>query len=62
MGIKLQQGEEARRKLNVVLYMESSAKDRENVDNLFKEATKQALKATRGPEKVTEHKSLCALF
>lgn len=55
------QGEEARRKLNAVLYMECSAKYRENVDDLFRQAAKQALTATRAPDKVKE-RGLCALF
>ncbi|KAG8012211.1 Rho-related GTP-binding protein RhoF [Nibea albiflora] len=55
------QGEEAKRKLDAVLYMECSAKCRENVDDLFRQAAKQALMATRAPEKV-EERCLCALF
>ncbi|TMS03675.1 Rho-related GTP-binding protein RhoF [Larimichthys crocea] len=55
------QGEEAKRKLNAVLYMECSAKYRENVDDLFRQAAKQALTATRAPDKVKE-RGLCALF
>ncbi|XP_070690345.1 rho-related GTP-binding protein RhoF-like [Pempheris klunzingeri] len=56
------QGEEARRKLRAVLYLECSAKYRENVDDLFREATKQALMATRRPEKASERGSQCALL
>ncbi|XP_051277396.1 rho-related GTP-binding protein RhoF [Dicentrarchus labrax] len=56
------QGEEARRKLNAVLYLECSAKYRENVDDLFREATKRALMATRELEKVRKRRSLCALL
>ncbi|XP_076586419.1 rho-related GTP-binding protein RhoF-like [Chaetodon auriga] len=52
------QGEEARRKLGAMLYLECSAKYRENVDDLFREATKQAFMGTR----VREWGSVCALL
>ncbi|XP_041793441.1 rho-related GTP-binding protein RhoF-like [Chelmon rostratus] len=54
------QGEEARRTLGAVLYLECSAKLRENVDDLFREATKRALLETRVLEEVRERGSLCA--
>ncbi|KAM8760478.1 rho-related GTP-binding protein RhoF-like isoform X1 [Acanthopagrus latus] len=56
------QGEEARRKLDAVLYVECSAKYRENVDDLFREATKRALMETREPEQVRQCVSVCALL
>ncbi|KAL0979497.1 hypothetical protein UPYG_G00185870 [Umbra pygmaea] len=40
------QGEETKRKINAELYMECSAKYKENVDDIFREATKRALGAT----------------
>ncbi|XP_042277825.1 rho-related GTP-binding protein RhoF-like isoform X3 [Thunnus maccoyii] len=55
------QGEEARRKINAVLYLECSAKYKENVKDLFREATKRALAATT-PEKVRERGGVCALL
>lgn len=62
VGIKHWQGEEARRKLDAVLYVECSAKYRENVDDLFREATKRALMETREPEQVRQCVSVCALL
>ncbi|XP_008303998.1 rho-related GTP-binding protein RhoF-like [Stegastes partitus] len=56
------QGEEARRKISAVLYLECSAKCRDNVDDLFREATKQALMATRVQDEVSESGSTCALL
>ncbi|XP_018525184.2 rho-related GTP-binding protein RhoF [Lates calcarifer] len=56
------QGEEARRKIGAVLYLECSAKYKENVDDLFRQATKQALMATREPEEASQQGSLCALL
>ncbi|XP_070819943.1 rho-related GTP-binding protein RhoF-like [Chaetodon trifascialis] len=52
------QGEEARRNLGAVLHLECSAKYRENVDDLFREATKQALMEKRARERG----SVCALL
>ncbi|XP_074494662.1 rho-related GTP-binding protein RhoF-like [Sebastes fasciatus] len=56
------QGEEARRKIKAVLYLECSAKYRDNVDDIFRQATKQALMATRRPQKARERRRLCALL
>ncbi|XP_067087319.1 rho-related GTP-binding protein RhoF-like [Osmerus mordax] len=44
------QGEETKRKINAELYMECSAKCNENVDDIFREATKKALAATNPPK------------
>ncbi|KAJ7994124.1 hypothetical protein DPEC_G00262660 [Dallia pectoralis] len=45
------QGEETKRTINAELYMECSAKNKENVDDIFREATKRALAATRKSSK-----------
>ncbi|XP_029916180.1 rho-related GTP-binding protein RhoF-like [Myripristis murdjan] len=56
------QGEDARRKINAELYLECSAKCRENVEDIFREATKQALLTTRPSENVRDRMCLCALM
>ncbi|XP_071374901.1 rho-related GTP-binding protein RhoF-like [Centroberyx affinis] len=57
------QGEEGRQKINAELYIECSAKLRENVEDIFREAAKRALAATRTrtSEEVRE-RSFCVLF
>ncbi|XP_051806896.1 rho-related GTP-binding protein RhoF-like [Acanthochromis polyacanthus] len=45
--IKYTQGEEAGRKINAAAYLECSARCNENVENVFREAIKQALMAKR---------------
>uniref|UniRef100_A0A667ZRR6 Ras homolog family member F, filopodia associated n=1 Tax=Myripristis murdjan TaxID=586833 RepID=A0A667ZRR6_9TELE len=46
--------QDARRKINAELYLECSAKCRENVEDIFREATKQALLTTRPSENVRD--------
>ncbi|XP_062334488.1 rho-related GTP-binding protein RhoF [Osmerus eperlanus] len=41
------QGDETKRQMNADLYLECSAKYRENVEDIFREATKRALAASR---------------
>ncbi|XP_035591742.1 rho-related GTP-binding protein RhoF-like isoform X2 [Oncorhynchus keta] len=41
------QGEETKRKINADLYLECSAKYKENVEDIFREAIKRAIAATR---------------
>uniref|UniRef100_A0A3Q1F0X7 GTP-binding protein rhoA-like n=1 Tax=Acanthochromis polyacanthus TaxID=80966 RepID=A0A3Q1F0X7_9TELE len=60
--IKYTQGEEARRKINAAAYLECSAKCNENVQNVFREATKQALMATRVKDRVRKSESRCVLL
>lgn len=57
------QGEETKRKINAELYLESSAKNRENVEDIFREATKRALAATRTEERTKRTtRQFCALL
>lgn len=42
-----EQGEETRRHMGADLYLECSAKYQENVEDIFREATKKALAASR---------------
>uniref|UniRef100_A0A3Q1GFZ1 Small monomeric GTPase n=1 Tax=Acanthochromis polyacanthus TaxID=80966 RepID=A0A3Q1GFZ1_9TELE len=60
--IKYTEGEEAGRKINAAAYLECSAKCNENVENVFREATKQALMATRVKDRVRNRESGCALL
>lgn len=56
-------GEETKRKINAELYLESSAKNRENVEDIFREATKRALAATRTEERTKRTtRQFCALL
>uniref|UniRef100_A0A3P8SUV2 Ras homolog family member F, filopodia associated n=1 Tax=Amphiprion percula TaxID=161767 RepID=A0A3P8SUV2_AMPPE len=59
-AIMYTQGEEARRKISAVAYLECSAKCNENVDDVFREATKQALMVKRVKDRVTKSGSPCA--
>ncbi|XP_035812852.2 uncharacterized protein LOC111581376 isoform X4 [Amphiprion ocellaris] len=61
-AIMYTQGEEARRKISAVAYLECSAKCNENVDDVFREATKQALMVKRVKARVTKSGSPCALL
>ncbi|XP_010893397.1 rho-related GTP-binding protein RhoF [Esox lucius] len=56
------QGEETKRKIHAELYMECSAKYKENVDDIFREATKRALAATRTSSKAKRRKGLCNIL
>ncbi|KAM6965659.1 rho-related GTP-binding protein RhoF [Aplochiton taeniatus] len=56
------QGEETKSKIGAELYMECSAKCKENVHDIFREATKRALIATRKTKEVTKREGLCALL
>nr|XP_046203491.1 rho-related GTP-binding protein RhoF-like isoform X2 [Oncorhynchus gorbuscha] len=55
------QGEETKRKNKAELYLECSAKYKENVEDIFREATKQALAATRKSRKAKRN-GFCALL
>ncbi|XP_035812845.2 rho-related GTP-binding protein RhoF-like isoform X2 [Amphiprion ocellaris] len=59
-AIMYTQGEEARRKISAVAYLECSAKCHEKVDDVFREATKQALMVKRVKARVTKSGSPCA--
>ncbi|KAM6975298.1 rho-related GTP-binding protein RhoF [Tautogolabrus adspersus] len=53
------QGEETRQQMNAELYLECSAKHQENVDDIFREATKRTLAFNR---KQRKHKKRCAIL
>lgn len=55
------QGEETRQLMNAELYLECSAKYQENVEDIFREATKKAL-AFRRKQKNHKRKKTCALL
>ncbi|KAF6733280.1 Rho-related GTP-binding protein RhoF [Oryzias melastigma] len=55
------QGERTREEMNATLYLECSAKFQENVDDLFKEATKRAL-AFRRKQRKLKRKKKCVIF
>ncbi|KAK2888320.1 rho-related GTP-binding protein RhoF [Channa argus] len=54
------QGEEAQQHMNAELYLECSAKYKENVEDIFREATKTALAFNRKQKK--RKKKICILF
>ncbi|XP_029939984.1 rho-related GTP-binding protein RhoF [Salarias fasciatus] len=55
------QGEETRQQMNADLYLECSAKYQENVEDIFREATKKAL-AFRRKQKNHKRKKKCVLL
>ncbi|KAM4635181.1 rho-related GTP-binding protein RhoF [Polymixia lowei] len=55
------QGEETRQQINAELYLECSAKYQENVEDIFKEATKKAL-AAKSKAKTCKRKKNCVLL
>lgn len=55
------QGEETRQQINADLYLECSAKYRENVEDIFREATKRAL-AARRKKKQRRKKKTCSIL
>uniref|UniRef100_A0A3P9L5S3 Ras homolog family member F n=1 Tax=Oryzias latipes TaxID=8090 RepID=A0A3P9L5S3_ORYLA len=59
--ISYTQGEQAQKEMNAALYLECSAKFQENVDNLFREATKKALAFNRKQRKL-KRKKKCVIF
>uniref|UniRef100_A0A8C7RZV1 Ras homolog family member F, filopodia associated n=1 Tax=Oncorhynchus mykiss TaxID=8022 RepID=A0A8C7RZV1_ONCMY len=52
-------GEETKKKIKAELYLECSAKYKENVEDIFREATKQALAANKEIQKGKEERILC---
>ncbi|KAL4609614.1 Rho-related GTP-binding protein RhoF-like [Arapaima gigas] len=56
------QGEETRAQINAKLYLECSAKYRENVEDIFLEATKRALAATRRAKHSQKKKRVCTVL
>uniref|UniRef100_A0A4W5JRJ8 Ras homolog family member F, filopodia associated n=1 Tax=Hucho hucho TaxID=62062 RepID=A0A4W5JRJ8_9TELE len=56
------QGEETKRKIKAELYLECSAKYKENVEDIFREATKRALAATKKSRKAKRRNGFCALL
>ncbi|XP_028319083.1 rho-related GTP-binding protein RhoF isoform X2 [Gouania willdenowi] len=59
--ITYSQGEETRQQMNAALYLECSAKYQENVDDIFREATKTAL-AFRRKKQISKRKRRCVLL
>lgn len=55
------QGEQTQKEINAALYLECSAKFQENVDNLFRQATKKALAFNRKQRKL-KRKKKCVIF
>ncbi|MBN3304282.1 rho-related GTP-binding protein RhoF [Amia ocellicauda] len=56
------QGEETKRQINAELYLECSAKYKENVDDIFKEATRTALTAIKRAKHPRKKRSSCAIL
>ncbi|KAI1900747.1 hypothetical protein AGOR_G00053070 [Albula goreensis] len=56
------QGEETKRQINADLYLECSAKYRENVEDIFREATKRALAGIRRARQPRKKSGSCALL
>ncbi|KAG9354700.1 hypothetical protein JZ751_001413 [Albula glossodonta] len=56
------QGEETKRQINADLYLECSAKYRENVEDIFREATKRALAGIRRARQPRKRSGSCALL
>uniref|UniRef100_A0A8C7S3R6 Ras homolog family member F, filopodia associated n=1 Tax=Oncorhynchus mykiss TaxID=8022 RepID=A0A8C7S3R6_ONCMY len=59
LGKETVQGEETKKKIKAELYLECSAKYKENVEDIFREATKQALAANKEIQKGKEERILC---
>ncbi|TSM12574.1 Rho-related GTP-binding protein RhoF [Bagarius yarrelli] len=55
-------GEETQRQMNATLYLECSAKHRENVEDVFKEATKLALEHSRKSRHARKKRRRCHLM
>ncbi|KAB5543703.1 hypothetical protein PHYPO_G00082590 [Pangasianodon hypophthalmus] len=60
--ITYSQGEETQRQMNATLYLECSAKHRENVEDIFKEATKLALDHSRKSKRVRKKWRKCHIM
>ncbi|KAL7846766.1 hypothetical protein SRHO_G00217460 [Serrasalmus rhombeus] len=56
------QGEETQKQMNAELYLECSAKYRENVEDIFKEATKIALASRRKLRKARKKRKICSIM
>ncbi|KAF4081817.1 hypothetical protein AMELA_G00144720 [Ameiurus melas] len=56
------QGEETQRQMNATLYLECSAKHRDNVEDIFKEATKLALDHSRKLRQVRKKRRKCHIM
>ncbi|KAG7480624.1 hypothetical protein MATL_G00058200 [Megalops atlanticus] len=56
------QGEETKRMINAELYLECSAKYRENVEDIFREATKRALAAVRRARHARKKGGSCSIL
>lgn len=56
------QGEETQRQMNAALYLECSAKHRENVEDIFKEATKLALDHSRKSQQARKKRRKCHIM
>ncbi|TNN73771.1 Rho-related GTP-binding protein RhoF [Liparis tanakae] len=60
-AITYTQGEETRQQMNAVLYLECSAKHQENVEDVFREATKRTLAFNR-KQKNYKRKKICVVL
>ncbi|XP_062870786.1 rho-related GTP-binding protein RhoF [Trichomycterus rosablanca] len=60
--ITYRQGEETRKEMNAALYLECSAKYQENVQDIFKEATKLALEHRRRSRQLHRKKKKCSIL
>ncbi|KAG9263413.1 rho-related GTP-binding protein RhoF [Astyanax mexicanus] len=56
------QGEETQKQMNAELYLECSAKYRENVEDIFKEATKLAMTMRRKARKARKKRKPCSIL
>uniref|UniRef100_A0A672JVV0 Rho-related GTP-binding protein RhoF-like n=1 Tax=Sinocyclocheilus grahami TaxID=75366 RepID=A0A672JVV0_SINGR len=56
------QGEEIKKQMNAEIYLECSAKYRENVEDIFREATKQALSARAKARHRRKKKKRCTIL
>lgn len=56
------QGEETQKQMNAALYLECSAKYRENVEDIFKEAAKLALMSRRKARKARKKQKHCSIL
>lgn len=56
------QGEETQKQMNAELYLECSAKYRENVEDIFREAAKLALTSRRKSRKARKKRKPCSIL
>ncbi|CAB1319668.1 unnamed protein product, partial [Coregonus sp. 'balchen'] len=61
-GVPIILGEETKRKIKAELYLECSAKYKENVEDIFRKTTKRALATTRKSRKAKRRNGFCALL